>query len=371
MRKEFRQMTRDRRMLFMLIFAPAIQLFALGFAVNFDVDRLPTVVCDADSTDGSRALVRGLMADGTFVPVDAGVDCREPEEAVREGRARVAVVVPKGFARDVASGRSGDAQVLVDGSNPVVGRYASGAAATFLDLASAKRLRERIEAASALTGRSASVPTLSAEPRVLYNPGMRSTLFMVPGVSAMILLIITTIATSMGLAREREIGTLEQVMVTPIRPAELLLGKVLPFAIVGLFDVLLALVVGSWVFGVPIRGSIAILFLGTVIYLLSTVGLGLFVSTISRTQQQAIMVGFFVIMPAILLSGVMTPIANMPSWLQPLTWINPVRYFVEILRGVLLKGADLVDLWRSFVPLTAFGVVILGLAVARFRKRLA
>jgi ABC-2 type transport system permease protein len=215
------------------------------------------------------------------------------------------------------------------------------------------------------------VPTLSAEPRVLYNPGMRSTLFMVPGVSAMILLIITTIATSMGLAREREIGTLEQVMVTPIRPAELLLGKVLPFAIVGLFDVLLALVVGSWVFGVPIRGSIAILFLGTVIYLLSTVGLGLFVSTISRTQQQAIMVGFFVIMPAILLSGVMTPIANMPSWLQPLTWINPVRYFVEILRGVLLKGADLVDLWRSFVPLTAFGVVILGLAVARFRKRLA
>jgi ABC-2 type transport system permease protein len=165
-------------------------------------------------------------------------------------------------------------------------------------------------------------------------------------------------------------GTLEQVLVTPIRPYELLLGKVLPAVIIGLFDVLLALVVGSWVFGVPIRGSLPLLYLGCLVYLMSTVGLGLFVSTVSRTQQQAIMGGFFLMMPAILLSGVMTPIENMPEWLQPLTWFNPVRYAVELLRGILLKGAGFADLWRSFLALFGFGTVILAFASLRFRKRL-
>ncbi len=371
MRKEFRQMTRDKRMMALLVFAPAMQLFVLGFAVNFDVDRIETVTCDFDRTPESRTLLRGLFADGTFVDAGEARDCGRPADDVRDGRAKVVVVVPAGFTHDVASGRTGELQVLVDGTDPVIGRYASNAAGAYADVLSAAALRPRLEAMQAALGRAVDVPTLVVEPRLLYNPAMKTAIFMVPGVSAMVLLLITMIATSMGLAREREMGTLEQVMVTPIRPWELLLGKTLPFALVGLFDVLLALVVGTYVFHVPIRGSLAVLFLGTVVYLLSTVGLGLFISTVSRTQQQAIMGGFFLIMPAILLSGVMTPIANMPPWLQPLTWVNPVRYFVEILRGVLLKNATLADLWTSFAALLAFGVGILALAVARFRKRLS
>ncbi|NOZ02465.1 MAG: ABC transporter permease [Deltaproteobacteria bacterium] len=371
MRKEFRQMTRDKRMMALLILAPTLQLFVLGFAANYDVDRIETATCDSDRTAASRALRQGLLADGTFIDVGPARDCRRPGDDIRDGRAKVVLVIPDGYARDLASGRTADVQVLVDGTNPVIGRYASSAASTYLNLVSARRQLPSLAAMSAAAGAEIRVPTISVAPRVLYNPAMRSAIFMVPGVSAMVLLIVTTIATAMGLAREREMGTLEQVMVTPISRSELLLGKVMPFVIVGLFDVLLALVVGTWVFHVPVRGSLAVLGLGTCLYLLSTVGVGLLISTVSRTQQQAIMGGFFVMMPAILLSGVMTPIENMPGWLQPVTWLNPVRFFVEILRGVLLKGAGVVDLWIPFVALAAFGPAVVALAVGRFRKRLA
>jgi len=193
----------------------------------------------------------------------------------------------------------------------------------------------------------------------------------VPGVAAMLLVVVTTIATAMGLARERELGTLEQVMVTPIRPGELILGKVTPFVLVGLLDVLGTMTLGAWIFDVPIRGSLLLLGLGTLLYLFSTVGLGLFISTVSRSQQQAFMGGFFVMMPAILLSGVMTPVENMPAWLKPLAYLNPVKYYVEVLRGVLLKAADFSDLWLQLGALFLFGSIILTLAVVRFRKRLA
>lgn len=370
LRKELRQITRDRRMMAVLVVAPALQLIVFGFAANFEIEELPTVFCDHDGTARSRSLRQQLTADGTFRDLGAAADCARPELDVQQGRARVAIVFPQGLARDLAADRTAHVQALVDGTNPTVGRYAANAVVGWARAASVPILTERLERLAGLSGAVPTLARLSAEPRLLYNPAMESSIFMVPGVAAMILLVVTMIAASMGLAREREVGTLEQVIVTPIGVVALLLGKVLPFVLVGLFDVLLVLVIGNTVFDVPIRGSLALLALGTLLYLMSTVGLGLFVSTVSRNQQQAFMVGFFVMMPAVLLSGVMTPISSMPTWLQPLTYVNPMRYYVEVLRGVLLKAADLQDLAVPFAALAAYGLGILGAASLRFRKRL-
>jgi ABC-2 type transport system permease protein len=369
LRKEFRQIARDRRMIGILVGAPTLQLIIFGFAMNLEINRLDAVVCDLDGTARSRELVQGLLADGTFraVPWE---DCAHPEEAVRDGLAEAALVLPAGLARDAAAGRSVTLQVLADGTNPTIGRFTANALTQYGVVAGVNELAARLELASGQVGAALGGATLSAEPRLFYNPAMKSAVFMVPGVSAMILLIAGMLTAAMGLVREREVGTLEQVLVTPIRTRELLLGKLLPFMFIGFFDVLLALVLGMWVFDVPVRGALAWFWLGTFLYLLCMMGVGLLVSTVSRTQQQALMGGFFLVMPFILLSGVMTPISSMPGWLQPLTFVNPMRYYVEILRGVLLKGSDGGDLTRSFVALAVFGVAILGLAALRFSKRL-
>ncbi|MBN1774622.1 MAG: ABC transporter permease [Deltaproteobacteria bacterium] len=370
-RKELRQIGRDRRLLPMLIFAPLVQLMVFGHAVSFDIDNVDVAVCDLDDSAASRTLARRLVADGTFQPVGPLPDCTRPEQALLDGRADVAVLFPAGLERDLAAGRPVEVQVLVDGTNPTIGRFASVAAQAFLDARAAELQRERLAGLRSAQGFERPVPTLTVQSRLFYNPRMQSAIFMVPGVAAMLLLLITTVGTAMGIARERELGTLEQVMVTPLRPAELILGKVAPFVLVGLLDVVVALVVSSWMFDVPIRGSLLVVFAGTLLYLLSTVGLGLFISTVSSSQQQAFMVGFFVMMPAILLSGFMTPVENMPDWLQPIAWVNPVRYYVEVLRGALLKAAGFRDLGLQFGALAAFGTTILAASIVRFRKRLA
>jgi ABC-2 type transport system permease protein len=370
-RKELRQISRDRRLLPMLIVAPIIQLMIFGHAVSFDIDRIDVAICDLDRSAESRALARRLAADGTFHPVAPGDDCTRPEQALLDGRADAAVLLPAGLGRDLAAGRPAEVQVLVDGTNPTIGRFASLATQAFVESRAAELRRERQAVLRAAQGFERPLSTLAVQSRLFYNPRMQSAIYMVPGVAAMLLLLVTTVGTAMGIARERELGTLEQVMVTPLRPSELILGKVIPFALVGLLDVVVALVVASWMFDVPIRGSLLVVFAGTVLYLLSTVGLGLFISTISGSQQQAFMAGFFVMMPAILLSGFMTPVENMPDWLQPIAWINPVRYYVEVLRGALLKAADFRDLGPQLGALAAFGTTILAASIVRFRKRLA
>jgi ABC-2 type transport system permease protein len=228
----------------------------------------------------------------------------------------------------------------------------------------------RLEAMRAATGTDPTPPRIDLSLRVLYNPALKSRIFMVPGVAAMILLVVTTVVMSMNLARERELGTLEQVLVTPLRRWELLLGKVLPFIALGALDVLLILTVGGLIFGVPVRGSLALLVAGTFLYILSTVGLGIFLSVLARSQQQAFLMAFGVIMPGILLSGVMTPIESMPAWLRPLTALNPIRYYVTMLRAVLLKGAQPADVWPELAAMGLFGAAILSAAMIRFRKRL-
>jgi len=374
MRKEVRQVTRDRRLMPMLVIAPVVQLIIFGSAVDFEVERLNTVVCDQDGTAESRDLVRRFTADKTFADktfADKGParDCNRPEEDIRDMLADVVLIVPPGYARNLATGSTATVQILADGTNPLYGRFARESATAIIDSMSSTVLMDRAERARGLLSLEVTAPRPTAEIRVFYNPRMKSPIFMVPGVAAMILLVVTTIVMAMNLAREREMGTLEQVIVTPLKSWELVLGKVLPFVIIGCFDVLLVLTVGAWVFDLPIRGSVPLLALGTLLYILSTVGLGLFLSVSARTQQQAFLLAFSVMMPGLLLSGVMTPIENMPDWLQPLTLLNPIRYYVEILRGVLLKASDFQDLAFEFAALAAFGFAMMTAAGLRFRKR--
>lgn len=370
MLKELRQAFRDKRMAVMLLVAPVMQLTVLGYAVDLEVDHIPTAICDQDRSAASRELAQAFVASGTF---DRAADTPDPEDGTRmleRGEAGAMLMVPAGYGEDVKRGRPTQVQVLVDGSDPNRAQIASSAASQFLLTRGTAMTLAALEQQAGTQGRVLKPAQTVLVPRVLYNPRLKSAIYMVPGVFAMVLLIVTTIVTAMGLAREREMGTMEQILVTPLKPAVLLVGKCLPFAMLGLVVISAVLVVGSYLFDVPIRGSIVVVYSASLIYLLTTLGTGIFISTVSRTQQQAILGGFFFMMPAILLSGFMTPIDNMPWWIRPITYLNPVRYYVEMVRGCLLKGAGFADLAPQFIALTLFGISILTVSSLRFRKQL-
>jgi ABC-2 type transport system permease protein len=362
--KEVRQTVRDKRVMALLTLVPLVQLFVLGFAVNFDVRHVPMAVVDRDGTVESRDHARTLLA-GDTLDLEAEVhDERSAEALVERGEASVALVFPPGFQEDVLRGGGAQVQALVDGSDPVRSGVAADAVARHAQLRAVQLMREQAEARGELPPR----PVVELVPRVLYNPELATAVYVVPGIAAMLLLIVTTIIMAMGLARERESGTLEQLQVTPLRPGILMAGKVTPFLLVGLVDVGLALSVGAWVFKVPLRGSLGLVAVATLLYVLSTLGVGLLIATLSRTQQQAFVGGFLFMLPAVLLSGVMTPVRAMPDWLAWITWFNPVRYYVEVLRGSLLKGAGLPDLWSQVLLLALFGALVMTVASRRFRK---
>jgi ABC-2 type transport system permease protein len=364
-RKEVRQTVRDRRIMFMLVAAPLIQTVVLGFAVDYDVDRVSTVVVDRDRSAESRLHARRLLADGTLLRSADAPSAREAEAAIDAGEAAAAVILPERFGADLAAGRRAEVQVILDGSDPNRTTVASGAASRYFGEVGEALARERLAARG---GRAPAQITLV--PRLAFNPGLETAPYIVPGIAAMLLLIVTTITTAMGLAREREMGTLEQVLVTPIRPLFLLVGKMAPFVLIGLVDVALLLAAGTWMFGVPLRGNLLVLLAGTLLYLMTTLGVGLLVSTVSTTQQQSFLGGFLFLLPSILLSGVMTPIRSMPGWLQAVTYLNPVRYYAEVMRTTLLKGAGFGDLWFQLVALLVLGAAILATATLRFQKRL-
>ena len=267
-------------------------------------------------------------------------------------------------------------QVLVDGTNSntasIVSSYASQIVAAFGNKVREDKQKPAPLSSSAKTGstRHSAPPALEAQPRVWFNPSLKSRVYFVPGVIAIVIGLVTMMLTAMSIVREREIGTIEQLMVTPIKSLELILGKLLPFAIVGIIDALIVVIAALLIFGIPLRGSVLLLFGCTVLYLLSTLGVGLFISTISHTQQQAMMSSFFFFVPAMLLSGFAFPIRNMPETVQYLTYLNPIRYFMQILRNVFLKGVGMESLWPEIVSLAVFGSAILGLSVLRFQKKL-
>jgi ABC-2 type transport system permease protein len=363
-RKEALQTLRDRRIVFLLVAAPLVQTILFGFAVDFDVDRVPTAVADLDRGAASRAAVRGLLADGTLAGAAAAASAAEADRLIDEGRAGAAVVVPPGFGDDVAAGRTGRVQVVIDGTDPTRASAAASAALRYLG-----SLSPSPRPSPPLRGGEGE-RRIEVVPRVLYNPRLQTAIYMVPGILAMLLVIVTTIVTAMGLSREREVGTLEQVLVTPIRPLVLLAGKMTPFVAIGLFDILLVLTAATWIFAVPVRGPLAALAVGSLFYLCSTLGVGLLVSTLSSTQQQSFLGGFLFILPAALLSGIMTPIRAMPPWLQAATLVNPLRFFAEVVRGVLLRGAGFAELWPQLATLALYGAAILALATLQFRRRL-
>jgi ABC-2 type transport system permease protein len=365
-KKELRQTARDRRMMFLLVGVPVIQLFIFANAVNLDVDRVPTVVVDLDKSQRSLSDLRRLLADGTLTKVGAVDDIPEAERWLETGRAAVVLLIPKGFERDVVRGRRARVQAILDGSDPNRASIASAAIAQYFGSEGAVLMKARLQRSAADV--APRLPQLSLRSRVYFNPELKTAVYMVPGIMAMLLLLITTIVTAMGLSRERERGTLEQILVTPVQSSMLMLGKILPFALFGLLDFAIALVVGSYVFDMPLRGSLTLLVVGTVLYLMTTLGAGMLISTFSGSQQQAFMGGFFFMLPAALLSGIMTPIRSMPSWLQPFTLLNPLRHYAELMRGVLLRGASATDLQVQLTVLAAIGFVIFASAVFRFRR---
>ncbi len=362
--KELLELRQDPRLFSIVILAPIIQLGVLGYAATTDVRDIPLVVVDADRSSQSRALISRFDASANFVVVGVVGATTDIDPWLDRGEAWMALAIPPRFGEAAHRGRPARLQLVADGTD---------ANSTGVALAYARALVGRYAREMAVETRGTRVePAVAADVLVWFNPRLESRDFMIPGIVALLLLVVTTNLSAMALVREKETGTLEQLNVTPLARWELIAGKLLPYALIGMIDVVLVLVVAIGWFEVPMRGSLVLLFVMSPVYLMTTLGLGLFISTISDTQQQAMMTGvFFFLMPMIYLSGFVFPIENMPSWIQPLTYFIPLRYFLVILRGVFLKGVGLETLWPQVVALSAWGAAIVVLATIRSRKRLA
>jgi ABC-2 type transport system permease protein len=365
--KEFLQIRRDRKMIPVIFVAPVVQILVFGFAVNTDVTDVPTVLVDQDRSAASRGLVSRFVESGYFELVGVEERAAGVDRWLVTGRAQLGLVVSPGFGADLAAGRRAALQVVVDGSDAASANVALGYAGALARGFGAELQLQRLRAAGGLA-RSGQVELV---PRVFYNPDLKSRWFYVPAVLAMILMVMTMLLSAMGVVREKEIGTLEQIIVTPIRPWQLLVGKLAPFAIIGLFQMCVATAVTVLAFGVPLRGSFPLLLGLTMLFILSTLGLGLLVSTVVQNQQQAMMLATFAAMiPMVYLSGLIFPIENMPPAIQVVTYAIPLRYYAEIIRGVFLRGSGLHVLWPEALTLLLMGLAILTVAALRFRKRL-
>jgi len=365
--KELIQVLRDRRMRVVLIFPPIFQLIIFGYAANLDVKNIRTAVRDLDQTVASRDLTDRFRSSKYFKVVAYPQTPEEIERLITKGDVILSIEIPSGFSRKVKKGDTGTLQILVDGTESNTAMIALGYMGQILsDYSTAVMLRKLNQAGII----DFEEPGVSLQNRIWFNANLESRFFYVPGVIASIAFLIPIILTAQAIVREREIGTLEQIMVTPIRSWQLMLGKTIPFALIGLLDVILIALVGVFWFEIPFRGNPFILLLGNILFLLSSVGIGLFISTISSTQQQAQISTFFFVMPAFILSGFAFPLENMPQWLQDITYINPLRYFIIVIRGVFLKGVGLGVLWPEIVALAILGGITILFSSLRFQKRM-
>jgi ABC-2 type transport system permease protein len=367
LRKELLQIRRDRRLFGMLLITPLFQLLVLGHAATTDIRNIDLAVRDRDRSDQSRAFVRAVGASGYFrVSRLQGEESRDGDALVT-GHAGLVMVIPRGFGIRLDSREAVTVQVLIDGADSNFAVHGLN----YLQKA-ARLFNQRLQQHARLDpAQRRPLPSVRMETRAWYNADLTSRFYMVPAIMGVLLLVITTIVTSMSLVREREIGTMEQLIVTPLRPWEVIVGKLLPFVFIGFVEVTLALPIMLLVFGVPLHGSVVLLYAVSGIFLLTTLGLGLFVSTLVRTQQQAMLVaGFFIAMPFILLSGFIFPVENMPRPFQLLAALIPLKYYLTMVRGIFLKGSGLALLWPDAAVLLLWGFGILALASLRFRKRL-
>jgi len=364
MRKEFIHILRDPRTLTVIFLIPIVQLILLGYAATTDIQHLGTAVLDGDHTRQSRDLIEAYRATGYF---DISYVVRSETELAKlvdGGKVRAGLVIPAGYGADMAAGRHTQVGFVIDGSDPSVASTVFAASQAVGQSQTQAIIQKRLGV------RFSSLPGVEVRPRVWYNPEMKSANFMIPGLMGMILQMLATMLTALSIVREREQGTMEQLIVTPIRPIELVTGKMLPYVLVAFFDLLEVLFIGYFWFGVPIHGSLFLLLLLSTIFLMTSLGIGLFISSISHTQQEAMMMSWFTMLPSVFLSGFFFPLEAMPKALQVVSYAIPLRYLLIILRGIVLKGVGLGPLAGETWALIIFGVVIMSMAAARFRKEL-
>jgi ABC-2 type transport system permease protein len=364
MRKEFLHIIRDRRTLAVMFAMPIIQLMLMGYAATTDIKHLNTAVLDGDKSPASRELIEAYRASNYF-DISFYVESEQDlQYLVDAGKARAGMIIPAGYGNEVAAGGQAQVAFVIDGSDPSVASTVFAASQSVGQAHSLRILEQTMRI------NLDNMPGVQVRPRVWYNPEMKSANFMIPGIMAMILYFLTALFTAMAIVREREKGTIEQLIVTPIRPLELIVGKVIPYAFIAFFDVLEILTIGVFWFGVPIHGSIGLLLGLAALFLLTSLGIGIFISSASNTQQEAMLLTFLTMLPSIFLAGFFFPIEAMPSWLQVITYVIPLRYMLTIIRGIILKGVGLRILYQEVVAMAIFGVVIMLLAASRFRKQL-
>ena len=367
-KKEFLQFKRDPKMFALILIAPVIQLTFLGFAANLDIKLVRTIVFDQDKSIASRDFIERFTSSGYFQIEKYVSSYNEIADDIDRGNAILALVIPNDFEKNIYSQRTASVQALFNGSDGntsgIVAGYSQNVVSTYSQNIVLNFLNK--------SGHKISlVPLISPKIRVWYNPELKTRNFMVPGIVGLLLSLITLILTSLAVVKEKEIGTMEQLIVTPLKPYQIIIGKLVPFVILSFAAVIIILASMWFIFGIPVKGALWFLFLSSLLYILSTLGLGLFVSTISKTQQQAMMISIFgVMMPMIFLSGFAFPIENMPRPIQLISYIVPLRYFNDIIRGVILKGLGFTDLWLNAVLLLLMGVTILFLSSLRFKSRL-
>jgi len=365
--KEFIQVLRDPRMRFVVFVIPAVQTVIFGYAVNTDVRQVATALYDLDNSSQSREIAARFLKSGYFQLREQVYDEKRAQELIDRGEVKAVLRMNHGLGEQLAGGRGGAVQLILDGTDSNTAGIALNYATRIVASYSAEL---QLDAASRRAGRQFQFRGVELASRAWYNENLESRNFYVPAVITNIVFIITMLLSSMAVVREKEIGTIEQVIVTPIGKGEFILGKTIPFVLIGFINVTLISLVAVFWFEVPLRGSIALLFGATALFLMSSLGIGLLISTVSRTQQQAMMTAFFVIFPSILLSGFAFPIESMPPLVQWITYLNPMRFFLVIIRAIFQKGVGIDILWPQLLALLIIGVSILSTAVLRFKKTL-
>ena len=367
-KKEFLQLKRDPKMFAIILVAPVFQLIFLGYAVNMDVEKVPTVIFNQDNSKTSREFLEKFSGNIYFEFVEQVDNYRDLQSHIDNGTASLAIVIPNDFEKRIARNEVADIQAIFDGSDGNKASITAGYLQKIVGDYSINILtNRRIKSGKFIN----PIGQITPEIRAWYNPVLTTRIYMIPGIVGLLLSIITLILTSLAIVKEREIGTLEQIIVTPIKPIQLILGKLIPFAILGFAAVTIVLIAMNVIFGISPRGSIPFLFATTLLYILSTLGLGLLVSTVSKTQQQAMMLAIFVVMlPMTFLSGFAFPIENMPQVIQGITYAIPLRYFMTIMRGIILKGVGFSELWFEVSMLFVLGTMVFTLSILRFKKRI-
>ncbi len=365
-RKEIIQLLRNPLTLRMVIVVPLLQTILFGYVTTTDIKRLSLLVCDLDRSAYSRQLVAKLTNTGYFSLAGTTGDPRQVDRWLDQGRAKVALVLPPRLAADVTSGRTATIQAITDGSNSSEAYIA----ASYIQRIMAAEAVHLVRLQTERLGISGAAQPLENRSRVWFNPDLKSVNYMIPGVMCMVLFMITSLLTALGIVREKEQGTMEQVVVSPLSPAELIAGKTLPFAAVAFIEVFLVLLVGTLWFGVALRGNVIWLAAASVVFVLTVLGIGMFVSTLAHTQAQAMMVNQLFMATNMMLSGFMFPISSMPAAMQFVTYLVPLRYFLEIVRGIYLKGTGPSAWWPQLLVLFFFGTLLFGFSAMRFRKRL-